>query len=188
MLRLRVLSYNVRSLRGGRAAVARAVRDCAPDLVAVQEAPRAVRVEVERVVERRLPRTPGQPLRGLAAAAVRVNGARLGVVGVHLGLSAAERRRQVGLLARTARGLRMPEVLLAGDLNEPAGGPSWRALAGHGFADPQSGDGAPTFPARDPRTRIDAVLASGRARVREYTVPEVVASDHRPVLAVVELG
>ncbi|CAM5290068.1 hypothetical protein SRIMM317S_06507 [Streptomyces rimosus subsp. rimosus] len=40
---LRVLSYNVRSLRDDRAALARVIRACAPDLVFVQEAPRFFR-------------------------------------------------------------------------------------------------------------------------------------------------
>ncbi len=40
---VRVLSYNVRSLRDDRAALARVVRACAPDVVCVQEAPRFLR-------------------------------------------------------------------------------------------------------------------------------------------------
>ncbi|MGP4113089.1 endonuclease/exonuclease/phosphatase family protein [Streptomyces sp. 4N509B] len=37
---LRLLSYNVRSLRDDRAALARVIRACAPDVLCVQEAPR----------------------------------------------------------------------------------------------------------------------------------------------------
>ena len=37
---VRVLTYNVRSLRDDRAALARVVRSCAPDVVCVQESPR----------------------------------------------------------------------------------------------------------------------------------------------------
>lgn len=40
---VRVLSYNVRSLRDDRAALARVVRACAPDVLCVQEAPRFFR-------------------------------------------------------------------------------------------------------------------------------------------------
>ncbi|SEF61570.1 Metal-dependent hydrolase, endonuclease/exonuclease/phosphatase family [Actinacidiphila yanglinensis] len=40
---IRVLSYNVRSLRDDTAALARVIRACAPDLVLVQEAPRFFR-------------------------------------------------------------------------------------------------------------------------------------------------
>lgn len=40
---IRVLSYNVRSMRDDRAALARVIRACAPDVVCVQEAPRFFR-------------------------------------------------------------------------------------------------------------------------------------------------
>jgi endonuclease/exonuclease/phosphatase family metal-dependent hydrolase len=40
---VRLLSYNVGSLRGDRQAVAWAIRACAPDVVCVQESPRALR-------------------------------------------------------------------------------------------------------------------------------------------------
>ena len=40
---IRVLSYNIRSMRDDRAALARVIRACAPDLVLVQEAPRFFR-------------------------------------------------------------------------------------------------------------------------------------------------
>ncbi|WP_316520814.1 endonuclease/exonuclease/phosphatase family protein [Kitasatospora brasiliensis] len=43
--RLRLLSYNVRSLRDDRRALARVIRACEPDLVCVQEAPRYWRPE-----------------------------------------------------------------------------------------------------------------------------------------------
>ena len=40
---IRVLSYNIRSMRDDNAALARVIRACAPDLVLVQEAPRFFR-------------------------------------------------------------------------------------------------------------------------------------------------
>ncbi len=43
--RLRLLSYNIRSLRDDRRALARVVRACAPDVVCVQESPRYWRPE-----------------------------------------------------------------------------------------------------------------------------------------------
>ncbi|WP_031071895.1 endonuclease/exonuclease/phosphatase family protein [Streptomyces sp. NRRL WC-3742] len=43
--RLRLLSYNVRSLRDDRRALARVIRACEPDLVCVQESPRYWRPE-----------------------------------------------------------------------------------------------------------------------------------------------
>ncbi|MGW5694584.1 endonuclease/exonuclease/phosphatase family protein, partial [Streptomyces asiaticus] len=40
---VRVLSYNIRSMRDDREALARVIRACAPDVVCVQEAPRFFR-------------------------------------------------------------------------------------------------------------------------------------------------
>src|SRR3954454_19708934 len=48
MAELRVLSYNVRSLRDDADAVADIIRACAPDVVAVQEAPRFLRWRSKR--------------------------------------------------------------------------------------------------------------------------------------------
>jgi endonuclease/exonuclease/phosphatase family metal-dependent hydrolase len=89
-------------------------------------------------------------------------------------------------------------VVVAGDLNEEPGGASWRALAEAGLRD-LGGDqeAESTFPAGDPRSRIDAVFATdGRMRGTEYGVPGdpalrvdlVRATDHLPVLAGLDLG
>jgi endonuclease/exonuclease/phosphatase family metal-dependent hydrolase len=40
---IRVLSYNIRSMRDDRGALARVIRACAPDLALIQEAPRFIR-------------------------------------------------------------------------------------------------------------------------------------------------
>jgi endonuclease/exonuclease/phosphatase family metal-dependent hydrolase len=48
MAELRLLSYNVRSLRDDADAVAAVIRACAPDVVAVQEAPRFLRWRSKR--------------------------------------------------------------------------------------------------------------------------------------------
>jgi endonuclease/exonuclease/phosphatase family metal-dependent hydrolase len=53
---LRVLSYNVRSLRDDRDAVAAVIRACAPDVVLVQEAPRFLRWRSKRAALARLSR------------------------------------------------------------------------------------------------------------------------------------
>lgn len=58
---LRVLSYNVRSLRDDPAAVARVVRSCRPDVVCLQEAPRLL---LWRTGRRRLARRCGLRIAG----------------------------------------------------------------------------------------------------------------------------
>lgn len=56
MPELRLLSYNVRSLRDDREAVAAVIRACEPDVVCVQEAPRFLRWRSKRAALARLSR------------------------------------------------------------------------------------------------------------------------------------
>lgn len=129
--------------------------------------------------------------RGTASALVGLPGSHpTRVASIHLGLDAAERARHVTAFAgQLADGV---PTVVAGDLNEQPGGPSWGALQRHlGDAAP---DGESTFPAAYPRSRIDAVLADPRLGVVAAGWPDgvseadvVAASDHRPVLAVLVL-
>jgi endonuclease/exonuclease/phosphatase family metal-dependent hydrolase len=125
--------------------------------------------------------------RGLVHARVGLPGtASLHVASVHLGLTPEERSHHVALVVELMSG--SPAVVVAGDLNEPPGGPSWVALSALA-ADPAPGS-PPTFPARFPDRRIDAVLAGPGVAVLEYggwRPDEALvkrASDHHPVLAV----
>ncbi|MGH8868949.1 MAG: endonuclease/exonuclease/phosphatase family protein, partial [Actinomycetes bacterium] len=195
---IRVVSYNVRSLRDGRHAPPRVIRACEPDLVCVQEAPRflrwrarcaalagesglvvvtggraaagvlllaSLRARVLHAEDVLLPSTPGLHRRGVALACVEVDGVRLAVGSVHLGLRRDERLRHVplllALLDRVAERYGAAYRLLAGDVNEPAGRRTWRALGdtlvdGHAQAPWGGGD---TFPSHAPVRRIDGVLA-----------------------------
>ena len=138
-----------------------------------------------------LPTPFGQPRRGVVTAQLRVAGRLLGVVGVHLSLDRDQRLVEVRRALELAHGLRGP-VVLAGDLNEPPDGPSWAVLRRAGFVD--HGDhGWATFPSDHPDRRIDALLVRGDATVLHHGDPMVdtgllaAASDHRPVLAELEL-
>ncbi len=80
--------------------------------------------------------------------------------------------------------------LLAGDLNAVPGSPPIQALAkAWSFATEPGGKGLLTIPAARPRQQIDYILfrPAGAFRVVEAKVlVEPVASDHRPVLAVLQ--
>ncbi|HEX3003767.1 MAG TPA: endonuclease/exonuclease/phosphatase family protein [Angustibacter sp.] len=130
--------------------------------------------------------------RGVAAATVTAPaGLRLTVVSVHLPLRADERLRHVeAVLTRWSAG--DGPLLVAGDLNEPPGGPAWAAL-GARLRDVAGEAGQATYPARRPRSRIDAVLASAGVEVVGVHVAGAAerldagvltaASDHLPLLA-----
>jgi endonuclease/exonuclease/phosphatase family metal-dependent hydrolase len=216
---IRVLSWNLRHLHDSRAAVVRVLRSAAADVVCIQEGPR-LPLHSE-VALRRLARDAGLRVAGGAWSAAgnavlhgpRVSvdaalthrhplnrrfGQRRGVVtatirgvrfsSIHLGLEAAERLAHVAWLIEH---LGSGPVVVAGDLNEPAGGPSWQALSAL-VRDPAP-DAPPTFPVRDPRRRIDAVLTSRDIRTLEYAAwqPDPAdlahATDHVPVLSVLDL-
>ncbi|RZS89534.1 endonuclease/exonuclease/phosphatase family metal-dependent hydrolase [Motilibacter rhizosphaerae] len=220
---MRLLTYNVRSLRDDRAAAARVVRACAPDAVCLQEAPRfplqrwllqrfaaecglrlacggraahgpalLVRagIPVDEAAAVRFRRTPGLHARGVAVA-------RFGdvdVASVHLGLRPDERQRNAADVLAVLRSRGSGPWVVAGDLNEPPGGPAWAAFAEAGLRD-ACPEGGPTFPARRPARRIDAVLVSPGLRVARCIVPHdvvdgadlPVATDHLPVLAELDL-
>ncbi|HEX5565516.1 MAG TPA: endonuclease/exonuclease/phosphatase family protein [Streptomyces sp.] len=226
---VRLLSYNVRSLRDDTRALARVIRACAPDVVCVQEAPRffrwrkyaarlaraadlvyvtggataggpmilsSLRAAVERAEDVLLPRTPGLHRRGLATAVLRFGpSARLAVVSCHLSLAAHERYTQAGLVLDRLTGLGVAAGVVAGDFNEEPGGRSFRRLAG-ALQDcwavrPWGGEHTST--PKDPRKRIDAVLATPAVEVLGCGVPAGLsgvtgedlraATDHLPVLA-----
>ncbi|WP_069811786.1 endonuclease/exonuclease/phosphatase family protein [Streptomyces sp. TP-A0874] len=229
---VRVLGYNIRSLRDDRAALVRVIRACAPDLLLLQEAPRffrwrkaaawlaretdlvyvtggapaagpmilsSLRALVERSEDVLLPLTPGLHRRGLAMAVLRIGGARLGVLSCHLSLASDERYRQSGALLDQAQALGAPHTVVAGDLNEPPGGRSFRRLSGR-LRDAHAVRPwglEHTSPADRPHQRIDAVLTTDGVEVLGCGVPVGLpavsdadlraASDHLPVLAALRI-
>jgi endonuclease/exonuclease/phosphatase family metal-dependent hydrolase len=155
--------------------------------------PNAVLVRAPwRTVEHRvevLPREGRHVRRGLVLAVAGRAGARVVVGSMHLGLSPTERVAHARRVTDVLAGRREP-VLLGGDLNEGPDGPAsgwlraryWDAfeLAGKG--------GGPTFPAAEPRARIDYLFVSEGMRIRRAWVGEASdASDHLPLFAEVDV-
>jgi endonuclease/exonuclease/phosphatase family metal-dependent hydrolase len=161
-------------------------RDAGSNMIAVRQ---GIEVRSFQVLSLRQPLF--QPRRGIAAAQLRVRGKLVGVVSCHLSLDAERRNREVGSVLGVAARLRGP-VVVGGDLNETPGGPSWRRLRESGYVDHGSGSW-PTFRAVHPAKRIDALLVKGSASVLHHGDPRVdeellgLASDHRPVLTVLDL-
>jgi endonuclease/exonuclease/phosphatase family metal-dependent hydrolase len=222
---VRVLSYNVRSLRDDAQAVSTVIRACEPDVVCIQEAPRflrwrskcaalaresglvvvtggrpaaamlvlvALRVRVLDTADILLSRKEGLHQRGVALATLELNNALFAVASVHLDLDASERRLHVDEIIERTSKVAAP-LIIAGDINEEANAPAWRALAKH-YADayevaPSGGEF--TYSAKDPVRRIDGIFVDPSIEVVSCGVPDVPgierASDHRPLLAVVRL-
>ena len=148
-------------------------------------------VVVRSAAARKIAQPLFQPRRGVASAQLKFRGRLVGVVVCHLSLDAARRRAEVEEVLEVAGRLRGP-VLVGGDLNEGPRGPSWQRLRAAGYVD--HGTRAwPTYPAGTPEKRIDALLVRGVPTVVHHGDPgidedlQARASDHRAVLAVVEL-
>ena len=232
MTKIRLLSYNLRSLRDDKNALVRIIRALRPDIACFQETPRffgwrqkvralARRCDLRVAVHRRaagvavftgpgvrilhreyrlLTPVPTLHRRGVALAVVEVGGARLIAASTHLDLQDTARRAHAGqVLSRLGwvRAAYGAPAVLAGDINEQPGGPTWRLLA-RPFPDAHltapAGD-AHTYSAAAPRLRIDGVFADPRIRVIGCGVPAepaapgdyALATDHRPVLAELEI-
>jgi endonuclease/exonuclease/phosphatase family metal-dependent hydrolase len=224
---LRLLSYNVRSLRDDQSALARVIRSVEPDVVCVQEAPRLFRwrsacaalarrsglvvvtgggiaagnlilsrIAVEEIATRNVLFSKDARLhqRGSAMARLRLRGVEFVVAGTHLDLVDGPRLRHVDELhaAVTAFAGGIPAVI-AGDMNDGPGSPTWTALSAtrtDAFAAAGHGDGF-TFSAANALRRIDGVFADAQLSVTAATVLSSadvsVASDHRPLLIELEL-
>lgn len=199
----------MRSLRDDARGVAEVLRSLRPDLVCIQEAPRllgwrssrlqlARRAGLRLLTPRRacgnlllagpgvrreaygvltLPRRPGLHRRAAVHSTVEVGGRVLVLAGTHLDLDPAAR---LDSAVRVRAAVPPGPLVLGADVNDEPGSPPWRAL-GQGLGEI---GGGPTFPARDPRRRIDALLVHPAL---EVVSGEVVAtggaSDHLALCA-----
>jgi endonuclease/exonuclease/phosphatase family metal-dependent hydrolase len=128
---------------------------------------------------------PALEPRGAVVADLRVGGAELRVVGMHLDLSGLWRRRQARAVIEqmAAQPAPMPTVLM-GDLNE------WRQTDGciRDFGSCyQVLPTAPTFHAKRPIARLDRIIVSpdlsAQATGVHHSAKAQIASDHLPVWA-----
>lgn len=209
---MRVMTYNIKGLRLDTAALAEVIRRAAPEALGIQEPPRglcgqrrlralaascglrvavgghgarttallvAPGVTVTDARAHRLPWHLGRTRRGYSAA--RVDGVL--VVVLHLALASAERLDHLDRVLGELAAEPGPRVVV-GDLNEEPGGPTWIRLTRElrDAVDPPR----PTFTARRPRRRLDAVLVSPEVGVAGSTVPADEAtrraSDHLPIV------
>ena len=149
------------------------------------------RFPVRSVKTHTLPGKPGQETRIVVEATIDLPGGQpLTFLATHFQHDDdATRREQAAKVNELFAASDRPTVL-AGDLNAtPDSEPMKRLAKSWAFATPPD-KGLLTIPAGEPRRQIDYVLVrpADRFRVVEAKViEEKVASDHRPVLAVVEL-
>jgi endonuclease/exonuclease/phosphatase family metal-dependent hydrolase len=142
-----------------------------------------------------LPKSPDLHQRAVTAAEVELRGSRWTIASIHFSLDADERLRHLDALRHALEGASAP-LVLAGDVNEPAGGAVWTRLTERfqdAYAVAPDGRGE-TFTAGGPHRRIDGIFAAAGIEVVSchavHEAPGVdaallqAASDHLPVLAV----
>ncbi|HEX6967303.1 MAG TPA: endonuclease/exonuclease/phosphatase family protein [Micromonosporaceae bacterium] len=146
------------------------------------------RVRVHRTCCRRFPLKPGRHMRGVALAECSVGSARFALAGSHLPTDPDERPEKAARLRAATGWTRLP-LILGVDVNEQPGGAAWRTVA-DGLVDVAEAVGRSdrfTFPAKDPKRRIDAVFVDPRITVLDFDVLDDArarrASDHLPLVA-----
>ena len=208
---LRVVTWNVRSLRDDARGVALALRGLDADLVCVQEAPRLLGWRTWRALLARRaglrPLTRDRACGTLLLAGPRVRPLQAGTMplprrpGLHR-RAAVHARVEVdgGVLVvacthldlepparldsarRVRAGLPAGPLVLGADVNDEPGSPAWQALA-EGLVDAGEGLG-PTFSVADPRRRIDALLVDPSLEVVSRRVVDAgPVTDHLAVCA-----
>ncbi len=151
------------------------------------------RLPVERHQNHYLPQSQPDEQRGALEVHVRAGGHKLVFFATHLDYreNDGERMLSIEMFEELFAPLRQVPVIIAGDFNARPDSRvmnrAWTTLtdtfqagAGPGF----------TFSASEPDRRIDYILHNGHPDLRCVecrVIPEPVASDHRPVLAVFEL-
>jgi endonuclease/exonuclease/phosphatase family metal-dependent hydrolase len=223
---LRLLTYNVRSMRDDRDALGRVIRAAEPDVVLVQESPRFARwrslcaelarrgnlvvvsggrpagsnlilstlaVDVESHAEVLFSKDRRLHQRGTAIAVLTLRGARFAVAGIHLDLVEEARLRHVAEL-EVAVAAHVPSdvpVIVAGDVNDKPGSPTWQALARDRQDAIATAGLTGTWSARDPQQTIDGAFVDPRVSVTAVRILDgadvEAASDHRPVLVELDL-
>ncbi|QNA86816.1 endonuclease [Sphingomonas sp. So64.6b] len=126
--------------------------------------------------------------RGAVMADVRVDGAPIRIVGMHLDLSGLWRRRQAHAILTHVESCVTPyPTVMMGDLNDWSAGSGCLRDFAHHFSFAATG---PSFHARRPVGRLDKIMVSKEFRITDCGVHHSAAarkaSDHLPVWALIE--
>jgi endonuclease/exonuclease/phosphatase family metal-dependent hydrolase len=149
------------------------------------------RVDVTDVEVVELPYGTGPQQRSALAATVSTGGTPVRLVTTHLQHREENHANRIAQLDAifAAEPVDGPYVL-AGDLNAEPGWDEIATLTGEGLVSAQDAVGDPaalTSPAVTPRYRVDWVFSTPDAPATSFEVLDVVDSDHRPLLATLDL-
>ena len=146
------------------------------------------RLPVQDVRNIRLP-DGAEPRTSLAVTVEAQGGVLLTVAGIHLYRTPEERLAQAEVLSDAFDGSEQP-VALVGDFNSRRGDIVLDHLVGEGWHVLDKTGSALTYPSDIPAREIDFVMlrpASAFEVLEHRVIPESLASDHRPLLAVLRM-
>lgn len=192
---LALQEVDVRAARSGRADQAAAVARATGMAVRFGAARRMglvgrygsallVRGSIDGAASLALPRVGRREGRAAVLAGVTVGGRRLSVAATHLSVHPDEASAQLAAVLDALAARPAPRLLL-GDLNLDPDQLA-AALGARPFAVADAR--APSFPAHEPRLRIDHVVAEGLALVSAEVLPAGPVSDHRAVAVEADWG
>jgi endonuclease/exonuclease/phosphatase family metal-dependent hydrolase len=126
-----------------------------------------------------LPRPSGKEARAALIADISIAGTSVTAVSTHLSVPPVDSEPQLEALRLILSARPRPHLIL-GDLNLPPESLDPFEAAGYAVA-----RGGPTWPAREPRRRIDHIVVHGLDLVGDVEIPETPCSDHRPLIATI---
>ena len=124
--------------------------------------------------------------RGIKRLVIELELEDLTVFLVHLSIKFRHRQEQLRELYEMVKNVKKP-LIVAGDFN-----PIWGDremdlfLAATGLKNANAG-GVPSYPSRAPRRQMDFILHNSQIEVTRFEIPEVVLSDHLPLICDFEI-
>jgi len=131
---------------------------------------------------------PGEPRSALCVTVEMATKMPFTFIATHLDLTEKARLESIPLIETFFKSDPSAPALLAGDLNAEPGSTTLVAL-GKTWENATSREGLFTFPVKEPKEQIDYILyrpATCWRVVETKVLDEPIASDHRPILAVLE--
>lgn len=125
--------------------------------------------------------------RGVKRLVIEVRLEQLSVFLVHLSLHFPHRQRQLRHLARLVEAADRP-VLVTGDFNTLRGQHELAELRADCGLRSANLDGLPSFPSWAPKKELDFILYGEGIEVTGFEIPEVLHSDHLPLVCDFELA
>ncbi len=140
------------------------------------------------IIKTQIHRLPdGAEPRVVLEVEAKVNGESISFASIHLDWTKSSLRVAQFKALDKALAIRNHPVIVAGDYNAEPGSPTMNMASQSGFVIPKS-DANLTWPADKPIVEIDYIVVRGMYDVKATSIvlDELIASDHRPIMGVIQ--